>query len=810
MNIFGYIDTFFSSLNKFTVMNDIFFIFIGLFLFTVLIVIISTSKSYEARLIKAIDMLNAYFVDNPQITEDNLVPFNMKMKTNKVPKQLRKQWQQFVLYREKKASEYMSYDSCVTIPIKNSTYTRDINILNSISWILAVLSFVVGIYMIIADDVVTVVCRASIIPAIIIVFNILVKIFLDLRHNAIISDLNQNYQYFEVNIDKATETLPEYVDYEVLFDRNEIKKGIPMLYAYLQKRAEMEKKELERARLKNVHHEQFNFDEAGVASSLVLDRAMQEAESYIAERKKLMQDIEQINSDITQEEMNFREITKEYQRQMQVSKETFDNFKAQLEDASSTIEINYLKKQQQQELDRQRNLERDFDTASDRNKKILQSYQEELNGVENEIKKARNTLERGMMSEFQTYSGKVYDEAVKTVQANQQKKFEEMKNTIKELEERLVAKNNELESFYNAQTSEGYPLPQPGMVTKINTPTPKTPRPAPVVNTPEPQPVYSEQEPVVMNKELFDINQPTTEYADENAEPIHEEFDYQAEEEDLADYGTLEDEAFDYQDDAEEYPEDQGFDYQTEDSEEFDYQSEEPVEADQPEEPVNNFNFTEESTRDFDYTDEEDEGEEGEELDVDLAEEESDEGDMLEDDFTMPEEESIARELRIPVVAKPVENKPVVAQPVEPKPQQNKPVEAAPVVRKSPGRPRKPVVESKEPKRKAGRPRKVVTEPVVKKSPGRPRKEVVEPVVKKGPGRPKKEIVAAVAKKGPGRPKKEVSQPTVTKKRPGRPKKNSNVRDIEAYLREIDDEIAKESAKLKASEEQLAKISKRK
>ena len=104
----------------------------------------------------------------------------------------------------------------------------------------------------------------------------------------------------------------------------------------------------------------------------------------------------------------------------------------------------------------------------------------------------------------------------------------------------------------------------------------------------------------------------------------------------------------------------------------------------------------------------------------------------------------------------------------------------------------------------------MVTEPVVKKSPGRPRKEVVEPVVKKGPGRPKKEIVAAVAKKGPGRPKKEVSQPTVTKKRPGRPKKNSNVRDIEAYLREIDDEIAKESAKLKASEEQLAKISKRK
>ena len=128
--------------------------------------------------------------------------------------------------------------------------------------------------------------------------------------------------------------------------------------------AEEEKRELERARLKNVEHEKFNFDDTGVEASLVLERAMQEAENYIAERKKYIQDTQQINSDITQEDMNYREITKEYNRQMQVSKETFENFKAQLAEASSTIEANYLKKQQQQELDRQRNLERDFDTAT--------------------------------------------------------------------------------------------------------------------------------------------------------------------------------------------------------------------------------------------------------------------------------------------------------------------------------------------------------------------------------------------------------------------------------------------------------------
>ena len=765
-------------------MSQIFFVFVGLFLFTVFVVIISTSKSYEARLIKAIDSLNSYFVDNPQITEDNLVPFNMRMKTSKVPKQLRKQWQQFVLYREKKASEYMSYDACVTIPIKNSTYTRDVGILNSISWILAVLSFVVGLYMV-DGEVITILCRSSLIPAIIIVFNILISIFLELRHNAIISDLNQNYQYFEVNIDKATETLPEYVDYEVLFDKNEIKKGIPMLYAYLQKRAEMEKKELERARLKNVHHEQFNFDEAGVASSLVLERAMQEAESYIAERKKLMQDIEQINGDITQEEMNFREITKEYQRQMQVSKETFDNFKSQLEDASSTIEINYLKKQQQQELDRQRNLERDFDTASDRNKKILQSYQEELNGVEAEIKKARNTLERGMMSEFQTYSGKVYDEAVKAVEKAQREKFNEMKNTIKDLEERLVAKNNELDSYYNAQSNEGHPLPQPGMITKLSTPAKPAPV-QPVVSEPEPvyadsQPEYTEPEPVAVNEVPTQIYQPS------RSSMVGLDKNYNVAEN--VEYHTDADEMY------EDYPADEEFDYSEEEEQpqstdtpanEFDYQDEDE-----------GFDFQEESD-DFDYQDEDDE--EGEELDVDLAEEYADEGDMSAPIFTTPKDESRDREnVERPVAPAPVVNinRQYMEQPV------------APVVRKSPGRPRKEVVEPVI-KKGPGRPRKEISEPVVKKGPGRPRKEEAQAVAKKGPGRPRKEESQAVVKKGPGRPKKDHAQPTITKKRPGRPKKSSNVKDIEAYLREIDDEIAKESAKLKASEEQLAQISKRK
>ena len=420
--VFKYVDKFFTSLTNYLTYNDIFIIFAGLFLLTTVVVIFSTSKAYEAKLIKAIDKFNAYFIDNPQINEENLVAFNLKMKARFVPKQLRKCWQQFVLYREHKASVYMSFENCVATPIKNSSYKRDTKIMNILSYIFSFCALILNCYYCYETaDLASVLSSVLLTPALILLFNYIFQIFFHVKHSAIISDLFQNYQYFEVNIDKATETLPDYVDYEVLFDRNEIKKGIPILYAYLQKRAEEEQRELERARLKNVEHEKFNFDDAGVEASLVLERAMQEAENYIAERKKYIQDTEQINADMTQEDMNYREITKEYNRQMQVSRETFANFKAQLEEASSSIEANYLKKQQQQELDRQRNLERDFDTATERHKKVIEGFHAELDTVDKFISQSRKTLETAMKSEFSTYSGKVYDEVRKAVEQRKRK-----------------------------------------------------------------------------------------------------------------------------------------------------------------------------------------------------------------------------------------------------------------------------------------------------------------------------------------------------------------------------------------------------
>ncbi len=855
MGIFNGVDKFFASLNNYLNYNLIFIIFIAAFLVVVLCVIISTSQAYEAKLIKAVDMFNNYFINNPQITEQNLVAFNNRMKSKRVPKQLRKQWQQYVLYREHSASHYMSFDDCVATPIRNSSFKRDVKIMNIVAYTFATLSLILNCYFSYENAFSVVLQHVLLCPVLILIINYLATIFFDIRHNAIVSDLYQNYQYFEVNIDKATQTLPEYVDYEVLFDRNEIKKGIPILYAYLQKRAELEQKELERARLRNIEHEKFNFDEAGIASSLVLERAMQEAENYIAERKKLMQDIEQINGDITQEEVNFREITKEYQRQMQVSKESFNNFKQQLEDVSSSIEANYLKKQQQQELDRQRNLEREYDTASDRHKKVLESYQNELINVENEIKKIRTVLENAMMSEFKTYSSKVYDEAYAVIEKREQEKYAKLREDMRQLEEALSAKDKELDQMYGQNESLNVQL---GNLSneyqqEIN----------------ERDEILSRVSDAVSRKNRSnDANQ------QEMAEDYNYNYDYPNPEqmpEGEAMYGEYEDynqPPFEDQYDPNYQQTDYDYNY-NQDQTSQNYTYDEPTE--QPEAPT--FNYLDEApdVPTFNYLDEElskpsvEEPKENDEFDFSLVEDEEDEDDArkveLPNDEEQPsnlgelqgkqaaeekeisavqkEESTPVRKVGRPrkVVEEPTEKaepkrrgrprKEVSNEPIKTpgKPGRPRKVETAQEPVKKVGRPRKEDVATESaPVRHVGRPRKVVEEPTEKAEPkrrGRPRKEVSnEPIKTPGkPGRPRKVETAQEPVKKVGRPRKDdLAQPVnaAEPKRRGRPRKEDvkptqtedDFSDLDAYLAEIDSQIAQATAKMEQAKKVLENESK--
>ena len=450
MKIFDGMQSFFNSIGEYVKnFSTLFYIFLGAFLALSIVVIIITSFAYECKLTKTVDKINKFLERNPRINDDNLVAFNNLMKGSGVPKTLRRQWQQFMLYREHPASYYMSFQHCVENPMRNSTYRQQMTVYKIISMVLVVLSLVVSTFMAVQSFNANLVLQdIVIIPLTILVLYWLISMVLDLVHNAISGDLFQNYQYFEINMDKAMLTLPEFVDYEVLFSQDEIRRGIPVLYAYLQKRAIQEQQELEKARLKSSDHEKFDFDKAGLDGSLVLDRAMRETENFTAQRKKYMQEIERVNNEIAALENNYREMVKEYQRQVQTSKETVESLKEQLEQASSTIEINYIKKQMRDEINRQQLAEKEFDILTDKHNQEIKSLNQEIKRYEEETKNAKEALEAAMLSEFNTYSVKVYNNLEKIVDDKMQDKVDDYKEQIKGLEGQIEEKNEELENVY--------------------------------------------------------------------------------------------------------------------------------------------------------------------------------------------------------------------------------------------------------------------------------------------------------------------------------------------------------------------------
>lgn len=475
MTFFHSIQSFFNSIGEYVKnFSYLFLIFVGAFVLLSLVVIVITSFAYETMLTKTIDKINRFLEHNPRINDDNLVAFNNLMKASSVPKALRRQWQQFMLYREHPASYYMSFQHCVENPLRNSAYKQQMVVYKILSYILVALSLVVSSFMAVQSVYPSLVLQdIIIIPMTILVGYWLVSMVLNLVHNATSSDLFQNYQYFEINMDKAMLTLPEFVDYEVLFSQDEIKRGIPVLFAYLQKRAVQEQQELEKARLKTVNHEKFDFDEAGLDGSLVLDRAMRETENFASQRKKYMQEIERVNNEITALENNYKEQVKDYQRQVQTSKETVDNLKEQLEQATSTIEINYIKKQIRDEINRQQLSEKEFDTTTDKYNQGIKSLNQEIKHYDDETKKAKEALESAMLSEFGTYSVKVYNNLEKIVDEKMQDRVDDFKEQIKGLEGKLEEKNEELENVYARyqevlaeQPAEEFEAPAPVEVPK--------------------------------------------------------------------------------------------------------------------------------------------------------------------------------------------------------------------------------------------------------------------------------------------------------------------------------------------------------
>lgn len=759
-NIFRSIVTFFETIGSLLTFDILFFIVLGLMVVLVTIVLIRCSAAYESKLIRSLDKLTTYLQNNPQIDESNLVEFNKKMK--KVPHVLRKQWQQFMLYRNEKASYYMSFKHVVENPMRTSTYKQQVSSMNIVSYIFAFLSFLLACSRIYSNTVAEVLVNAFLLPFFILFINWLFTLFLNARYNAVTSDLFQNYQYFEISIDKAASSLPDYVDYEVLFTKKEIKQGIPILFEYLEKRSILEQQEMERARQRQIEHDKYKFDRSGIESALVLERSVHETEIFLANRSRLMQEIEQINAEINNIEGNFKEKNKDYQRKMQASKENIERLKAQLEQSASNIEANYIKKQQADELNRQLQLEKDFDTIVLTRKKDVNALQVEIEKREKEIDKAREALEITMESEFESYTRKVYDK-VENVLKEQQPELSQVDNKkVEDLEAELKEKNRQIEILTNSTDS------------------------AQKIVDLSHQKMLLENMIIEKNKQLKELKGevPEVEVNEKITveRPVQTEKPVQNEKNKEFDFGNKQND----------------FDFGSPITEKkFEEKIEEKVEERKP--ILKERFFRNEFEKPITDKDDDDKGDQGNIITPEVEEE-----------IETPKifKKSIEEKIEKPAVVSPALVTPVVATPS---------VVVVETPKKKPGRPRKIVTEPilpSEPKRR-GRPRKEVSESEVqpKRKPGRPRK-VVEEVVTTEPkrrGRPRKEETTESPveqpKKSRGRPRKvesvQVEQPKKSRGRPRKEVEDTSIDDIDIKLKELHERLQESTNNLQKVKEQL-------
>ena len=458
--IFKFVETYFNGLGSSMKNLDIlFYVFVGLELLFVIYFLVKSHFAYQFRLIRAIDKINIYLLNNSYINENNLIEFNKKMK--KVPKVLRYHWQQYMLYREQSPSFYMSSNNVIEKPLRSSSVKYNIKTMKALTIIFTTLSVlfsaaVLGLSQTQSSFIAPIIFRILIIPSMTIFIGCVYGIYQNARQSANLSDLYQTFHIFQRLIDKAVTTMPEYVDFEVLFTKKEIAKGIPALNEYLEKRARQEQEELEKARRNAVDHEVYDFGSVDISGSLILDRAMKETEIYLSLRNRLLAEIQQVESQIDTLKKSYDNTQREIQRKMQTAKENIERIRMQQESSTNRIEGNYLKKQQDQEISKLTQLEKDNTEETYRFNQELEVLTSEIDKKKAELEERRKYIEKAMLAEYKTYSTKVFKNLLKVANEKEKEEREILAETKDSYAQQIVELKDKVQelSYENTQLKD--------------------------------------------------------------------------------------------------------------------------------------------------------------------------------------------------------------------------------------------------------------------------------------------------------------------------------------------------------------------
>lgn len=424
---------------------------IGLALtFVVLLVAVIVSHfSIESKTNRKVKQISTYLLNNPFVTDENIVEFNRIMKT-RIPRSMRYQWQKYMVNRKDKPSTYLSEENCITKPTKNSAFAQSLKQVKYIVSTLAIIVFMfsLGAFYESTASLLQILMNASVIPALMIVIMLVYVSIMNSKRSVVMSDLIYNFDEMQHQLDRAVTTFPAFVDYEILFTRKEIVNGIPALQEYLQQRAEYEQEQLEKARLSQVEHVQYDFSKLGVKGTLIMDRAMKECEFFLGNRKTLMSDIDSLQSQKDLLAKNYEEKSRGNQRKLKDIKDTIERLREKLNTTTNKIVGNDIIRQQAEEVKKQQLIEKEMDEDANHYDQEVKKLDNQMELKRKEIEDNRKLVENTLINDFKDYSDKIYDELKNIAES---KVFEEIDNLKadkekleKELEDRekyIIQKN---------------------------------------------------------------------------------------------------------------------------------------------------------------------------------------------------------------------------------------------------------------------------------------------------------------------------------------------------------------------------------
>lgn len=437
-SIDGTLRTFFSQLTEALGFGGYLGLVLGVEAFFILLFVVKSAFSYEARLKRCIDKCNKWLFRYKKIDENNIKDFNKIIK--KGPKRLVYYWQQFILYRDGGPSAYLSEENVIEKPLKTSSWVSNIKNLGMLTVVWSVIAFIFGASSQSARgfDIDTIVI-ALVLPCLSALLGVIAIIILKGRRVMNLDDIYHIYHLFSRFLTNATIDLTPYLDFNLLFTQKEIENGNPQLREYYEARARKIKEEFEEAQKSDAPLQTYEFENVGVDGSLLLNRAMRESELYINKKNATLSKIAQIESQKEALRRNFEDVQMSLQRQIQASKENIQKLIEQQAATTNRIEAGLLKNQQQKEVNKNAQLQKDYEKEEERYLRSKAELDGELDKLKEELDKGASDVQKAMSNEYQTFFEKVMKSAYQVAEAKVKEEKQTLASERDKNEEELVS-----------------------------------------------------------------------------------------------------------------------------------------------------------------------------------------------------------------------------------------------------------------------------------------------------------------------------------------------------------------------------------